>query len=124
MNDQAQLTLDHFGDAGGSVGLRFITIRTIISVARPGLWPASNSSFPKAVRRAQITSTQRNADGHFHLNGTGVPTRPYNLEVSSDLSPSSFNFLTTLAANAAGALLYEDSPPAGMTRRFYRLANP
>jgi hypothetical protein len=91
--------------AGGATGLALVDLYTLnpplgsIAVARPD-----------AI--------------HIQLQGNDVANTLYALQVSPDLNPNNFAFLTNVTSNATGSWQYGDTPPAGLTRRFYRLILP
>jgi CSLREA domain-containing protein len=72
----------------------------------------------------RITSITRPESVHILLQGAGVPGGVHSVQVSSDPDANSFAFLANTTAIPSGQVQYNDSPPAGLTRRFYRLTFP
>ena len=72
----------------------------------------------------KILSITRTANGTNVLTGIGVSNGVHRIQASLDLSPGSFFDLPpTVTADGAGLWQYQDGP-AGLTKRFYRLAFP
>jgi len=72
----------------------------------------------------RITSITRPDSTHILLQGIGVPNAIYSVQASAELTPNSFEFLGSAAADVSGFWQYTDAPPAGLTRRFYRATFP
>nr|MDQ6913964.1 hypothetical protein [Verrucomicrobiota bacterium] len=91
--------------AGGATGLAFVDLYTLnpplgsIAIARPDA-------------------------SHIQLQGIDAANTLYALQVSPDLNPNNFAFVANVTSNATGSWQYSDTPPAGLTRRFYRLILP
>lgn len=68
-----------------------------------------------------ITITHE-SNGYILLQCQGVPNSVNRIEWSPDLSPGSFQTLTSATPDMSGAFSYEDQNPG--TQKFYRLAFP
>ncbi len=91
--------------AGGATGLALVDLYTL----NPPL--------------GSIAVTRPDAS-HIQLQGNDAANTLYALQVSPDLNPNNFAFLANVISNATGSWQYGDTPPAGLTRRFYRLILP
>jgi hypothetical protein len=75
---------------------------------------------PPQNQPPQLASPALSAKGVFQFTLRGIPSRQYQIQVSTDLA--NWSALTTLTdTNANGVLLYSDPSAANLERRFYRV---
>jgi hypothetical protein len=71
----------------------------------------------------KILSITPMANGHFFLNGLGIPGATNTLQSVASIN-GAFVPLASVSADANAAWHYEDAPPPGLASRFYRLSFP
>jgi len=75
---------------------------------------------PPQNQPPQVASPALSARGRFQFTLSGIFSRQYQIQVSTDLT--NWSALTTLTdTNANGVLVYSDPSPASLNRRFYRV---
>lgn len=82
--------------------------------------PISHTTYTVTV--VPFTITVVPGSGSITLQCQGVPLMANRIEASPDLSPNSFQTLTSVTPDQTGAFSYTDMSPG--TMRFYRLAYP
>ncbi len=81
-------------------------------------------AFEFTAQPMRFTSVTRPDVMHVLMLGKGVPSSSHTLQSSSDLNPNNFSNLNSVMTDGTGAFQYNDAPPGGLTRRFYRLTFP
>ena len=94
---------------------------SVISDDQGHIFPIPKTTYTVTVVPFAITSIAPTTQGIL-LQGMGVPNVVNRIEASPDLSPNSFQSLTSFTPDSTGAFSFEDDS-AG-TRKFYRLVYP
>ncbi len=83
------------------------------------LGPATAALAPEL----RITAIDRLSSGRVSVQGQGVPLAQHRVEAAESLVED-FVEIATVAADAEGALVFEDANAGGKARRFYRFTYP
>ncbi|MEY2541450.1 MAG: hypothetical protein QOI22_1052 [Verrucomicrobiota bacterium] len=75
---------------------------------------------PRALR---VSSLARLANGHFLLQGVGIPARVHTVKATSDLSQA-FTAIGTVTTDNNGNFQFEDLNTLSFSKRFYRVVYP
>lgn len=71
----------------------------------------------------KIDKVTKSANGHVVVQGSGVPFKLHNVQVSPDLLQA-FVTIGTATAGGDGSFQFDDANAPGFTKRFYRVTYP
>ena len=64
------------------------------------------------------------SNGAPQFSGSGYPTLPYRVEVSTNLSSTNWTTVGSISADSNGNLFFTDTNSTGQSQRFYRFVTP
>ncbi|HJT80455.1 MAG TPA: alpha/beta hydrolase-fold protein [Chthoniobacterales bacterium] len=83
-------------------------------------WNVLNPATAYPLRTESVAHEQ---DGTFVVTGSGVPLQEYTVETTTMLT-TGFTAATTISADGAGKLNFQDQNENASSRRFFRLVSP
>lgn len=122
----ANVTTDPTGTAsvGFTLPLSVGTGSFITATATDAAGNTSEFSPCVEVNPVRIQSLAPPTSGHVLLQGIGVPDEQHTLEILPSLSGTATPITISITVDSTGRWQYDDTLPAGLTMRFYRLRFP